>query len=42
MDLNTLRLMMRHKDISTTMKCYIQVSDSKVGDAVRIVSSVLG
>lgn len=41
-DLNTLRLMMRHQDISTTMKCYIQVSDSKVGDAVRIVSSVLG
>lgn len=41
-DLNTLRLMMRHQDISTTMKCYINVSASKIGDAVRVVSSVLG
>lgn len=41
-DLNTLRLMMRHQDISTTMKCYIQVSESKIGDAMRLVSSVLG
>jgi integrase len=41
-DLNTLRLMMRHQDISTTMKCYINVSASRIGDAVRVVSSVLG
>ncbi len=41
-DLNTLRLMMRHQDISTTMKCYIQVSDTKMGEASRVVSSVLG
>lgn len=41
-DLNTLRLMMRHQDVSTTMRCYIQVSESKLGDAVRLISSVLG
>lgn len=41
-DLNTLRILMRHQDVSTTMKCYIQVSQSKVGDAERLVSAVLG
>lgn len=41
-DLNTLRTLMRHQDVSTTMKCYIQVSQSRIGDAERLVSAVLG
>lgn len=41
-DLNTLRLMMRHQDISTTMRCYIQASDNRMGEAMNIVASVLG
>lgn len=41
-DLNTLRLMMRHQDISTTMRCYIQASENRMGEAMNIVASVLG
>ena len=41
-DLNTLRVMMRHQDISTTMKCYIQVSENRVGEAMGVVATVLG
>ena len=41
-DLNTLRIMMRHQDISTTMKCYIQASTGKMGEAANAVAAVLG
>lgn len=41
-DLNTLRLMMRHSDVSTTMNCYINVSQVRFEEARNVLTRTLG
>ena len=41
-DLNTLRLMMRHANVSTTLQCYIQAAPAKFDEARGVLAKVLG
>lgn len=40
-DLNTLRILMRHEDIRTTMECYIDPNPSKIDDAADALEKLL-
>ncbi len=40
-DLNTIRIMMRHSNVNTTLGCYINVSDVSLEDARRRLASIL-
>lgn len=41
-DLNTIRLMMRHNSLNTTLQCYIQASPENLTGARRVLGEVLG
>ena len=40
-DLNTLRMMMRHEDIRTTMECYIDPNPVKMDNAILALERML-
>lgn len=41
-DLNTIRMMMRHESVNTTLGCYIEVSGARFESARSVVESALG
>ena len=41
-DANTVRLMMRHQSLDTTMKCYIKANPDNFQEARKVLGEVLG
>ena len=40
-DLQTVKCLMRHSSVDTTLRCYIQANDTKARTAAREVSEML-